>query len=51
MQEALRRSAAAAQDLKKGTVVLESDLIWVRPGVVLHGNIETICLEKVESRL
>ena len=32
MQEALRRSAAAAQDLKKGTVVSELDLIWVRPG-------------------
>ena len=32
MQEPLRRSAAAAKDLKKGTVVSESDLIWVRPG-------------------
>jgi sialic acid synthase SpsE len=32
MQETLRRSAAAGKDLKKGTVVSELDLIWVRHG-------------------
>jgi len=32
MLTALRRSAAASRELKKGTVLDEADLIWVRPG-------------------
>ena len=52
MQEALRRSAAAAQDLKKGTVVSELDLIWVRPGSgVTMGTSRQSAWKKVESRL
>jgi N,N'-diacetyllegionaminate synthase len=32
MLSAIRRSAAASRELKKGTILDESDLIWVRPG-------------------
>lgn len=46
MVQKVRRSIAASRDLKKGTIIALSDIIWVRPGIGMRPGEERKILNK-----